>query len=230
MLNFKDAEQQLNTMVEENPNNPEICQLLHDITFNYLYNILKPGSTLYDYEMISWDLASDLFLRIRKGCKITYYVNYISHLLKINYLRSYERDNWSVIIDVGKDDKLEEAIQLCCIGNRNDDVLQIENILTGLYFEHFEGIITDIMKETKFKFCTSLRLNLELSVLLTLIRKKVICYRLDRSYTPYIHLIISKIKSKMAIDGICGREQHNNLIVFNNLAKLNTLQCLESLD
>lgn len=60
-LNFKETETKLTQLCEEDSSNPEIYQLIHDLTFNYLFNVLKPGSNKYDYEMIAYDVATDIF-------------------------------------------------------------------------------------------------------------------------------------------------------------------------
>ena len=212
-LNFKQVEKELIDLVEENPNDERIYQLLHDIAFNYLYNVINPGSIYYDYDMIAWDLAADLFLRIKKGTKIKHYVSYISHTLKIYYLRNYENQNWSIIIDPASDINLDRVVQTCCVGNRNEDHTRIENVLTGIYLSQFESIITEVMNETKFDFVSKDRLNLELSVLLTLNKKKETYFRLDEHLKPYIRIVISKIKQKIMLDGICDRD---NLPIVNS--------------
>lgn len=205
-LNFSECEEELQTLINKNRNDSKICQLLHDITFNYLYNVLKPGSHLYDYEMIAWDLAADIFLRIRNGANIQYFTNYIARTLNIYYLRQYEHENWSVIIDTTKDYDLEKGIQTGCVGIRENEYSKIENILTGIYFSQFESILTDIMKTTKFPFNSKERLNIQLSVLLTLIHNKLTYFRIEESSKPYINLIISQIKNKLIVEGVCEQD------------------------
>ena len=205
-LNFKKADEELVQLVENNPCDERIYQLLHDITFNYLFNVLNPGSIYYDYETIAWDLAADLFLRIRKGTRISHFVSYISHVLKSYYLRYYENNNWSIIIDPAMDDNLDKAIRECCGGTKADDNDRIENVLTGIYFSQFESIIEKKKKKTKFNYTSKDRLNVEISVLLTLNKGKEIYFRIDDALRPYIRIIITKIKDKLVLDGIFDRD------------------------
>ena len=86
-LNFKQAEKELNEIVDKDCRDPKIYKYIHDITFNYLYNVLKPGSDLYDYEIISCDIAADLFMRVINGTKIEYWLNYISKIL--NFIKNF---------------------------------------------------------------------------------------------------------------------------------------------
>lgn len=217
-LNFKQTEDELTQLIQTNVNNERIYQLLHDIAFNYLYNVLKPGSIYYDYEMIACDVAADLFLRIKNGTRIEHYTSYISRILKLYYLKLYENNNWSVIIDSSNNANLEQQIQTCCMGKRNDDTAYIENILTGIYFGQFESIITETLQESKFKFVSSDRLNLELSILLTLTRKKPIYFRLKDDLKPFVQLTINKIFNKIKMNGVCDRDVYPviNPAVMNN--------------
>ena len=208
-LNFKETEQELLTLIENNPKDEKIYTLIRDIAFNYLFNVMRPGSSYYDYDIIASDLAADLFLRIIKGAKIEHFTNYISHILKAYYLKLYEDINWSVVIDTTLNNDLEQSIKTSCMSSRNDDHDKIENILTGIYFSQFESIITDVMKSTKFKYNTKERLNLEISILLTLNKGKEIYFRIGDELKPYIKFIITQIKQRMTIDGICGRETYS---------------------
>ena len=65
------------------------------------------------------------------------------------------------------------------------------------------------MKSTKFKYNTKERLNLEISILLTLNKGKEIYFRIGDELKPYIKFIITQIKQKMTIDGICSRETYS---------------------
>lgn len=216
MLNFKDAEVKISALVENDCNDEQIYQLIHDIAFNYMYNVLRSGRGSYDYDMIAWDLAADLFMRIKKGAKIDHYTNYIIRLIKLSYLYAYEKNNWSVIIDTGNDVALEKAIQTCCVGENNEDIINIENLLTEIYFSQFESIINGVMKNTKFEYNSSVRLNLEISVLLTLNKNEVTCFRIDTALAPYIQIIITQLKNKLILDGVCDRDTYKDIIVNNS--------------
>ena len=98
-LNFKETETKLTQLCEEDSSNPEIYQLIHDLTFNYLFNVLKPGSNKYDYEMIAYDVATDIFLRLQKGAKIEYWTNYVTDTMKL--IRSKEKE-YKNLKDSGK--------------------------------------------------------------------------------------------------------------------------------
>lgn len=205
-LNFNQCEEELRSIIANDRNDERIYQLLHDITFNYLYNVLKPGTSLYDYDVISWDLAADIYLRIRKGTDIQYFTNYIARTLNIYYLKQYEHDNWSVIIDTSKDYDLERNIQTGCVGIRDSEYSDIENILTGVYLGQFENVLNSVMRDTKFNYNSKERLNIQISILLTLLRNKPVYFHLDDSLKPYINLIIMQIKNKVVLEGICQRE------------------------
>lgn len=214
-LNFKEAEEKLHQLIENDRSDENIYILLHDITFNYLFNVLNPGSIYYDYEVISWDLAADLFLRIRNGAKIDHYIGYISHILKMYYLRNYEKENWSIIIDTSNDHKLKNAIEVSCIGNRNNDYVKLENLLTGIYFTQFETILNDVIKSSKFEYISKNRLNLQISILLTLLKGQYTYFRLPEDIKPYVGVLIVQIKNKLMLEGICDRD---NLITAKSTA------------
>jgi hypothetical protein len=205
-LNFKQVEDELTYLIDNDINNEKIYRLLHDITFNYLYNVMRPGTVYYDYETIACDVAADLFLRLRKGAKIDHFTSYISRILKLYYLADYEKNNWSVIIDTSNNYELENSIKTCCLGMRGEEFDYIENILTSIYVGQFETIINETIKESKFNFISKDRLNLELSVLLTLTKKKPTYFRLSDDLKPYVQVIITQIYDKIRHEGICDRD------------------------
>ena len=205
-LNFKQVEEELTELVKQDRTNPLIYQKLHDLAFNYLYNILKPGSNKYDYDIISYDIASDIFMRIQKGTEITYWTNYISRSLKMYYLSDYERKNWSVVINTTKDSNLEQNILESCLGIRQSDYCQIEDKLTEIYLADFEPIIREVMDNTKFNFNSSERLNLQISVTLTLIKGKPTYFRIKEDLKPYITIIINQIKTHIIQLGLFSRQ------------------------
>lgn len=205
-LNFKETEDELTRLVNEDKTNPVIYQTLHDLAFNYLFNVLKPGSSKYDYDIIAYDIAADIFMRIQKGAEITYWTNYIAHSIKCYYLADYERKNWSVIINTTKDSVLEQNILESCLGIRQSDYSKIEDILTEIYLADFEPIIKNVMENTKFNFNSSDRLNLQISVTLTLIKGKPTYFRIKDDLKPYVNIIINQIKTQIIQLGFFSRQ------------------------
>ena len=200
-LNFKQTEEELTKLVNENRNNPEIYKKLHAITFNYLYNVLKPGSELYDYDTIACDIAADLFLRIRKGAKIEYWLNYISRTLKMYYLRDYQKKNWSVVIDTTGSATLEEALKQCFIDNSTNSS-PINNSLNVIYLEQFEKILNKVLYNSKFNFNSKERVNLQISILLTLLKGENTYFRIEEYLYPYIPIIIAQLKTEIINSGL----------------------------
>ena len=200
-LNFKQTEEELTKLVNENRNNPEIYKKLHAITFNYLYNVLKPGSELYDYDTIACDIAADLFLRIRKGAKIEYWLNYISRTLKMYYLKDYQKKNWSVVIDTTGSATLEEALQKCFIDS-STRTNPINNSLNVIYLEQFEKILNTVLYNSKFNFNSKERLNLQISILLTLLNGKNTYFHIEEYLYPYIPILIAQLKTEIINSGL----------------------------
>jgi len=200
-LNFKQTEEELTKLVNENRNNPEIYKKLHAITFNYLYNVLKPGSELYDYDTIACDIAADLFLRIRKGAKIEYWLNYISRTLKMYYLRDYQKKNWSVVIDTTGSATLEEALKQCFIDNSTNSS-PINNSLNIIYLEQFEKILNKVLYNSKFNFNSKERVNLQISILLTLLKGENTYFHIEEYLYPYIPIIIAQLKTEIINSGL----------------------------
>jgi len=200
-LNFKQTELELTELVKKDRNNPEIYQKIKDMTFNYLYNVLKPGSGLYNYDDIACDIAADLFLRIQKGITIEYWLNYISRILKLYYLKDYQKKNWSVIIDTTGNHNLQQVLNDCFI---DSSIMNnpIDASLNTLYLEQFDVLLNNVLYKTKFKFNSKDRINLQLSVLLTLLKGKNVYFRIDEYLYPYVNIIISKLKSEMINSGL----------------------------
>ena len=204
-LNFKKAEQELNELVKRDCTSPEIYNMIHDITFNYLYNVLKPGSDLYDYEVISCDIAADLFLRVINGTKIEFWLNYISKILKLYYLRDYQKRNWSVVIDTAGDNDLEQGIKQGFMDSTSSKN-KIDKTLNVLYLEQFELILNKVLYHSKFGFNSKERVNLQISVLLTLLKNKPVYFRIDEPLKPFINLIISQVKNEIINSGMFMQE------------------------
>ena len=200
-LNFKQTELELTELVKRDRNNPEIYQKIKDMTFNYLYNVLKPGASLYNYDDIACDIAADLFLRIRKGANIEYWLNYISRILKLYYLRDYQKKNWSVVIDTTGSDTLAQSLKECFV---DSSILNnpINSTLNIVYLEQFEKILNRVLYNTKFNYNSKNRVNLEISILLTLLKGKTTYFRLDESLHIYVNIIIAKVKSEIINSGL----------------------------
>lgn len=204
-LNFKKAEQELTELVEKDCTSPEIYNRIHDITFNYLYNVLKPGSDLYDYDVISCDIAADLYLRVINGTKIEFWLNYISKILKLYYLRNYQKQNWSVVIDTAGDNDLEQCIKQGFMDSTSCNN-KIDKTLNVLYLEQFELILNKVLYNSKFGFNSKERINLQISVLLTLLKHKPVYFRIDEPLKPFINLIISQVKNEIINSGMFMQE------------------------
>lgn len=204
-LNFKKVEQELTELVEKDCTSPEIYNKIHDITFNYLYNVLKPGSDLYDYDVISCDIAADLYLRVINGTKIEFWLNYISKILKMYYLREYQKQNWSVVIDTAGDNTLEQSIKQGFMDSVSSKD-RIDKSLNVLYLEQFELILNKVLYNSKFGFNSKERVNLQISVLLTLLKHRPVYFRIDDSLKPFINLIISQLKNEIINSGMFAHD------------------------
>lgn len=223
-LNFKQTELELTELVKKDRNNPEIYQKIKDMTFNYLYNVLKPGASLYNYDDIACDIAADLFLRIRKGANIEYWLNYISRILKLYYLRDYQKKNWSVVIDTTGSDTLAQSLKECFV---DSSILNnpINSTLNIVYLEQFEKILNRVLYNTKFNYNSKNRVNLEISILLTLLKGKTTYFRLDESLHIYVNIIIAKVKSEIINSGLFISDSNS----YNTL-ELDPLNINEHLD
>lgn len=223
-LNFKQTELELTELVKKDRNNPEIYQKIKDMTFNYLYNVLKPGASLYNYDDIACDIAADLFLRIRKGANIEYWLNYISRILKLYYLRDYQKKNWSVVIDTTGSDTLAQSLKECFV---DSSILNnpINSTLNIVYLEQFEKILNRVLYNTKFNYNSKDRVNLQISILLTLLKGKTTYFRLDESLHIYVNIIIAKVKSEIINSGLFISDSNS----YNTL-ELDPLNINEHLD
>ena len=223
-LNFKQTELELTELVKRDRNNPEIYQKIKDMTFNYLYNVLKPGASLYNYDDIACDIAADLFLRIRKGANIEYWLNYISRILKLYYLRDYQKKNWSVVIDTTGSDTLAQSLKECFV---DSSILNnpINSTLNIVYLEQFEKILNRVLYNTKFNYNSKNRVNLQISILLTLLKGKTTYFRLDESLHIYVNIIIAKVKSEIINSGLFISDSNS----YNTL-ELDPLNINEHLD
>ncbi len=200
-LNFKQTEKELTEMVEKDKDNPEIYKKIKDLTFNYLYNVLKPGSELYDYDTIACDIAADIFLRLKKGAKISYWLNYISRILKLYYLRDYQKKNWSVVIDTAGSATLEDSLQQCFV-DKSVKKNPINNSLNIIYLEQFEKILNNVLYNSKFNFNSKERLNLQISILLTLLNNKITYFHIEEYLYPYIPILIAQLKTEIINSGL----------------------------
>ena len=62
------------------------------------------------------------------------------------------------------------------------------------------------MNDTKFNFNTAERLNLQISVTLTLIKNKNTYFRIPQQLYPYVNIIINQIKTQIIQLGLFSRE------------------------
>lgn len=215
-LNFKQTEKELTEMVEKDKDNPEIYKKIKDLTFNYLYNVLKPGSELYDYDTIACDIAADIFLRLKKGIKISYWLNYISRILKLYYLRDYQKKNWSVVIDTSGSATLEDSLQQCFV-DKSIKKNPINNSLNIIYLEQFEKILNKVLYNSKFNFNSKERVNLQISILLTLLNNKVTYFHIEEYLYPYIPILIAQLKSEIINSGLFIEDNVRNTLELDPL-------------
>jgi hypothetical protein len=121
--------------------------------------------------------------------------------LKLYYLRDYQKKNWSVVIDTAGSATLEDSLQQCFV-DKSVKKNPINNSLNIIYLEQFEKILNNVLYNSKFNFNSKERLNLQISILLTLLNNKITYFHIEEYLYPYIPILIAQLKTEIINSGL----------------------------
>lgn len=197
----KDIEIRLTQLQDEDPTNPEIYELIVQLTGNMLKSqgwILSP----IDFDNVTHDVAADMFMKVSSGYYIRTWKAFAYRLIKFCYVKKQRDLANPQIFDTNFDPTRREAIYRTCTSYLDSFERDREIVENKQFFSDIQSIIKDVILNSKFNENNSNFLALYTSVILTLLRNEDTYFHVSDGLKPYVHIFAQQVKKSIADSGI----------------------------
>ena len=198
----KDIEKRLNELQDTDRTNPEIYELLVELTGNMLKSqnwLLSP----IDFDNVTHDVAAELYMKVADGTyTIKFWKAMAYRLIKFTYVKKQRKIAMTQIFDTEHDPIRKEMIyQTCasCINDNEKDMIIAEN---KAFLSDIKQVILSVLNNSKFNSNSSEYLGLYASVCLTLLYNEDKYFHVSDSIKPYVHILAQQVKSQIADSGM----------------------------
>lgn len=196
-------EERLTELVETDIYNEEIYNLLKSLAYIYIGQN-KFYSGYYGVEDVCHDVASDVWMSVIGGKRISSWIYYIGKMIKLSYV-SHQKQIEHEIISTENDPDLRESIKRMCASSSISCMEDFDNMERNFVLDNIGGLILDTMYRTKFKPCTLEWSLLYCNVCINLVRElngqDMIYFRLPTHLRPYVSLIMEQFKKDFRNSG-----------------------------
>ena len=173
-MRLVEYESKIKELVKIDIRNPEIYNLL--VKFVNLFLLRKKVvSYSRDREEICYTLASDIYMKLIQGEELTHYLGYLEKIYRAyiyEYAGYYRKD---FVVDDLID--LEEMLP-----SRDQPYTEV---LDRIYLRNIWCVIKEILNYCKYSKRSSIRANLEVSLLLSLYRNDIVNFNLEEVSEAY---------------------------------------------
>ena len=198
----KDIEKRLNELQDTDWTNPEIYELLVELTGNMLKSqnwLLSP----IDFDNVTHDVAAELYMKVADGTyTIKFWKAMAYRLIKFTYVKKQRKIAMTQVFDTERDPIRKEMIyQTCasCINDNERDMVVSEN---KAFLLDIRALIESTMNNSKFNPNSSEYLALYTSVALSLLYNEDKFFHVPENLKPYVHILSQQVKSKIADSGM----------------------------
>lgn len=211
-------EQRLTYLAENDPRNEEMYHLLKKLASIWIHQ----NKYTYGYSRIDeviHDVAADTWMKVLNGTKIYAWIFYIGKMIKFSYIPNQKKLEHEVIDTTGRPD-LEAGIINMCAGSAISNIKQFDEMLSEFMLDNIGPVISNVMKNTKYKEGTLEYMQIYTNVCINLVKdidnEEHIKFRIDEGIANYVEIVIEQFKKEFRSLGF------NDSIMKNVDTKLST--------
>ncbi len=192
-MRLTEYENIIKNKVQKNNHDETIYEDLQKMIYTFLQR-KKACRSSRDYEDVSYIIAGDLFMMISNNKEISCYLGYLEKIY-LRYVLAYYKENTSEEVISFEDAELEKT--LIYLGS-SDDYNYIDN---KLYLSDIVKVIDKVLKYScKYSPNHLASLNLQLSLVLSLLKENTIIYHLTPDQGFYLEMVVTNFYSNIWAD------------------------------
>jgi len=201
-LNLVDYCKKIDKLIDEDPSDPEIFKNLQDLIFFWLLRARKMTKKNEAHD-VATEMAGDLYMKIIDGFRVNYWLSYISNYY-YDYTKSYRQNNHKQYFNFEGDPEVVYTMAELFSGSFglcDFNQVSFSEVSNLDFIEYLPVAVKDtVKKESRYKNNSVLNLNLNLSLLISLIRADVSSFRFPPNDYNYIKLLKNRFKTLLITD------------------------------
>lgn len=194
-MRLVEYEQSVKELIKSDRTDPEIYNLLQGMALMFLQR-KKACNTAKDAEDISFMLAGDIFMRVIEGEDFNYFLGLLEKIYR-SYVTLYYVDNKTEYLTFDASVDTQRTVyghsttyEYACCANK-------------MYLEEISSVVTKVMESScKYRKGTPVYLNLQLSLMLSVLRGRLTTFHLQPEHEYYLKLLLVNFYSRVKEDGL----------------------------
>lgn len=208
----RDIEKRLTLLQETDRKNPEIYELLVELTGNMLKSqnwLLSP----IDFDNVTHDVAAELYMKVADDTyTITYWRAMAYRLIKFTYVKKQRQIAMTQVFETGRDPTRREQIYRVCASYVNSNEKDFAIAENKAYLSDMKRIIDSVMKDSKFNENSSEYIQIQTSVCLSLLYNEDKFFHMKDELKPYVHILTQNVKQKISDSGFFSIEKDYDIM------------------
>lgn len=195
-MRLVEYENTIKNKVAKDPSDISIYDDLQKMAIVFLRR-KKACRSIQDYEDVSYLIAGDIYIKISKQEKISYYLGYLEKIYR-RYIISFYQNNHSNETVSYENEDFERTL---IYPGSYDDYTYIDN---KLYLSNIKVVIDKVLeKSCKYATDPLSSLNISLSLLLSLLQEDIVSYNITPEQEFYLNMITVNFYSQVFSDVFC---------------------------
>ena len=193
----KELEAELTDLVENDIDNENIYHILVKLANTYI----QQNKYVYGYQGISevcHDVASDVWIAVRNGRKITSWMYYIGKMIKLSYVPNQKKIEHETIYTDSEPLFVENIKRMCTSSAMSSDT-DFDTMERSFILDNIPNMIKDTMKHSKFKYGTKewddVYTNMTFNLLRELDGEDSKYFSIHDSLKPYVKFAVEDFKN-----------------------------------
>lgn len=193
-MKLTEYEQKIKDLIKTDKNDPEIYCSLQKMIYLFLLR-KRAGDDIRELEEVSFTIAGDLFIKIRDGETINYFLGYLERKYHEYFKEYYRFSRFNEPYDPSYDDSRSSQSE-----KAEGD---LKEVLTKVYLSDIGKVVDNVFEEScKYVYNSAPYINLKVSALLTLIRNgEITDFHLNEFQRNYLRLLVVRLYSEIQLSG-----------------------------
>lgn len=198
MKNYE-IEKRLTYLQDTDPTNPEIYELLVQLTGNLIIS-QKWNMSPADFDCVTHDVAADMFLKVSQGYGIRVWKAFCYRLIKFCYVPKQRKITRHQVFDTRFDPLVREAIVSTFVSSGQSFSREVRVVENKTMLSNLHNVIEEVLDNSKFANRKSDRIALDISISLSLMHKKLVYFHLSDAVKPMLNMYVTQVRERIMSD------------------------------
>lgn len=190
-MRINDLEKKLKRAIEEDVNNPDVYNMIFELSKYYLKQN-KVLSCTIPLEEVAHLMAEELYMKILRGGEINKWLGYMNFAYK-QAVGTWQKMFGREFIDCRDDYDLENAIVSMSVAG-GYELTPFQHLYDNSYIEGLTVQINKLMDASRCVEGTSEYMNVRLSLILSMTHGMFVSYHLDDSQRQYANALLNALQ------------------------------------